>query len=165
MTSLPPTSTQFLASSYNIPEEDDRKKVYLQDNLTLISDTVNDRKIGTYIQGIPSYSGEKWNYDIVRKIRTGYQIFARITSFVPQTIPMPVFNVNPQFVVTLVYGTANLPCSSIGAGDGDYFSFMAQGDVRIQFTVSDTQIAITTDGLRAAYSGFIILQYILDGEV
>lgn len=153
----------FLPSTFNIPEEEDRLKTWLGEKFSQTADCVNDKKIGAYTQDAESLNGEKWSYDTTKKVRNGYQVVARIQSFINQTIPLPVGDVNPQFVVSLVYGSASRPCTSVGAGDGDYFSFMAAGDTRISFTMSDTQIIITTDGMRAAYSGFIVIEFIRDG--
>lgn len=152
----------FIEATYNIPEEKDRLKTYLNDKLSAITDTLNDKMIGAFTDGVQSFSGGKWSYDTTRKIRNGYQAIFRVTSFVPQVIPIP-FQINPQFIITEVFGSASLPCSAIGAGDGDYFSFYSQSDLRIQFSMSDTQITITTNGTTAAYQGFIILFFIHDG--
>lgn len=155
--------TPFLPSTYNLPEENDRLKEWLGSNLSDISDVVNDKKIGAYTQSTQNFNGEKWIYDTTKKIRNGYQAVLRIPSFVSGTYPLPVNQVNSQFVITHVWGSASLPCSAIGAGDGDYFSFFSEGNSRIQFTMSDTQIVLTTDGTTAAYSGFIVIEYIRDG--
>ena len=155
--------TPFLPSSYNMPEEEDRWSEWLGSNFSDISDVVNDKKIGAYTQSTENLNGEKWSYDTTSKVRSGYQAVARITSFVSQSIPMPIGDVNPQFVISHVWGSASKPCTAVGAGNGDYFSFMAMGDSRISFTMSDTTITITTDGARAAYSGFIVIEYIRDG--
>lgn len=155
--------TPFLPSTYSVPEEQDRLRTFLVDTLSGLSDVVNDKKIGAYTQDAESQNGTKWAYDTTSKVRSGYQAIARIESYVNQTIALPIADVNPQFVVSLVYGSASKPCSSVGSGDGDYFSFMAQGDSRISFTMSDTQITITTDGVRSDYQGFIIIEYIRDG--
>lgn len=155
--------TPFLPSTYNIPEDEDREKVFLVDTFSNFADVINDKKIGAYTQSAESFNGEKWGYDTTKKIRNGYQIVVRIKSFVNESITLPITNVNPEFVISLVYGSASLPCTSVGAGDGDYFSFMAQGDARISFTMSDTAINITTDGSRASYNGFIVIHYIRDG--
>jgi hypothetical protein len=153
----------FLEATFNIPEEDDRLKPFLNDKLSALSDVVNDKKIGGYVQSAENFNGEKWSFDTTKKVRNGYQSVARITSFVPQTIPMPIGNIHPQFVITHVWGSASKPCTAVGAGDGDYFSFFAQGDARIQFIMTDTQITITTDGARASYQGFIVIEYLRDG--
>ena len=152
----------FLPTTFNIPEEEDRLKTFLNEQFANNADVINDKKIGTYVQNAQNFNGEKWFYDSTKIIRNGYQVIARITSFVNQTIAMPV-SVNPEFVITLAYGSASKPCSATGAGDGDYFSFMAAGDSRISFTMSDTQITITTDGMRSDYSGFIIIHYLRNG--
>lgn len=155
--------TPFLPSTFNLPEEDDRIKPWLGEKFSNFSDVINDKKIGNYVQSAENFNGTKWSYDTTRKVRNGYQAIARIKSFTNQTIAMPIGDVNPQFVISLVYGSASKPCTAVSAGNGDYFSFMAKGDSRISFTMTDTTITIVTDGLRAAYSGFIVLEYIRDG--
>lgn len=152
----------FLEATFSIPVEQDRMSAYLNDKLSDITDVVNDKLIGSFTQNVQNFSGGKWIYDTTRKVRNGYQTIFRVTSFVPQVITIP-FPINPQFIISEVFGSASKPCSAVGAGDGDYFSFMAQGDARIQFTMSDTQITITTNGTTAAYQGFIVLFYIHDG--
>jgi len=154
--------TPFIPTTYDPPNEDDRLKVFLSEKFAQFAYVVNDKMIGAFTDGVQNFSGGKWSYDTTRKIRNGYQVIFRVTSFVPQTITIP-FQINPQFIITEVFGSASLPCTSVGAGDGDYFSFMSQGDARIQFTMSDTQIVITTNGTTAAYQGFIILYFIHDG--
>jgi len=153
----------FLPTTVNFPEEEERLKTFLVDTFAQYADVVNDKTIGAFTQDTESFNGEKWVYDTTNKIRNGFQAIARITSFVPQTIPLPINDVNPQLIMTHVYGTASLPCTAVGANDGVYFSFFSQGDARIQFTVSDTQINITTNGTTAGYQGFIVLMYVRDG--
>jgi len=155
--------TPFLPVTYDFPKEDDLAAEFICENFARFSDVVNDKKIGAYTQSAESQNGEKWAYDTTKKIRNGFQAIARVTSFVPQVIPMPIGNINPQFIISHVWGSASLPCTSVRAGDGDYFSFFSQGNVRIQFTMSDTLITITTNGTTAAYSGFIVIEYIRDG--
>jgi len=152
----------FLPTTYNIPEEPDRGNTFLQDQLAQHSDVINDKKIGNYTLS-ENFNGEKWFYDSTQVTRNGYQAIARVTSWVPQTIPLPITDVNSQFVVSLVYGSASKPCSAVGANDGVYFSFFSQGDARIQFTMSDTQLVISTNGTTASYQGFIVIHYIRRG--
>lgn len=154
--------TPFLEATYNIPEEDDRMKVYLNDKLSSIADVLNDKMIGSFTQNTQDFSGAKFIYDTTKKVRNGYQALIRITSFIPQVITIP-FEISPQFIISEVYGSASLPCTAIGASDGVYFSFMSQGDVRIQFQMTDTTITITTNGTTAAYQGFIIISFLHDG--
>lgn len=153
----------FLPTTFNIPEEDDRLKTYLNENLANFADVVNDKKIGAYTEDTISQNGNKFAYDTTKKIRNGFQVIARVKSFINQVIPLPIQDVNPQFIVSLVYGSASLPCTAVGAGDGDYFSFMSAGDPRISFTMNDLNITIVTDGARASYSGFIVIEFIRDG--
>jgi len=155
--------TPFLPTTINYPEEQERLKTFLVDLFSSYADVINDKTIGGFTEDSQEFNGEKWSYDTTKKIRNGYQAIARIESFTPQTIPLPITDVNPQLIMTHVYGTASLPCTAVGANDGVYFSFFSQGDARIQFTVSDTQIVITTNGTTAAYQGFIVLMYVRDG--
>jgi len=175
MTNLPNDGqlfTPFLPASYNLPEEDDRQKVYLVERFSNFADVINDKKIGPYTQAVSSYNGEKWAYLSTAKVRTGYQTIAYIPSYPNSTTlnltltsspQYPIASVNPEFVITLSYGTASKPCTAIGAGDGDYFTFMNKGDTRISYTMSDTQIVLTTTTNLTAYSGFIVIHYLRNG--
>lgn len=154
--------TPFLPSTYTVPEEQDRMRVFLSDTFSQLSDVINDKKIGTYTQETEALNGTVWIYDTTKKVRNGYQCISRINSWQSTTIPMPIPNINPQFIITQAYGSASKPCSSVGAGDGDYFSFFSEGNSRIQFTMSDTQIVITAPGM-SAYNGFLVIEYIRDG--
>lgn len=152
----------FLPSTYNMPEEPDRMKTYLVDRLCTFADVINYKKIGIYTQSTENLNGELWQYDSTKITRNGYQTIIRVTSFTNDlTIPMP-FSINNQFVITLVYGSASLPPTT--PGTGDYFSFMAAGDSRISFTMSDTEVVISTDGMRASYNGYIVIHYLRDGD-
>lgn len=161
----------FLPTTYNIPEEKDRLDSFLNEELSRFSDVINDKKIGLYIQAAEALNGEKWVYN-VNKVRNGYQSMAYISSYpnnstltltLTSNPAFPITNINPQFVISEVRGTASKPCSSTGAGDGDYFSFFGSGNAKISFTMSDTTIVITTTVDMRAYSGFIIIEYIRDG--
>ena len=83
------------------------------------------------------------------------------TTTVTLNIPgdVPIQNLNSNFLMTLCYGTASLPQTST-PGTGDYFSFMAQGDSRISFTVSDTTFTITTTTDLSSYKGVFVFEYI-----
>jgi hypothetical protein len=163
--------TPFLPSTYNIPAEDDRMKPYLMDNLCIFSDIINDKKIGTIVQGAENFNGEKWFYKTTQVTRNGYQTLVYVPSWVPGTLTLttpppltfPIQDIDPNFVVTLVYGSASLAPTITGAGNGDYFSFFGSGNAKIQFTMSDIQIVITTNGTTAAYSGFIVINYLRNG--
>ena len=155
--------TPFLPSTYNIPEEEDRLKIFLVDNFSDFADVINDKKIGTYVQDAESFNGDKFFYDTTKKLRNGYQAIARFKSFVSGSFPMPIQDINPQWVISQVWGSASKPCTAVGAGNGDYFSFYGEGNSKIQFTVSDTTIVITTAVDMSMYSGFIIFEYIRDG--
>jgi hypothetical protein len=162
----------FLATTYNIPEEEDRHKVFLVDRFSTFADVINDKKIGVYTQTAENFNGEKWFYKTTQVTRNGYQTIAFIPSL-PNTGTLtltlssnpafPIQDVDPNFVVTQVWGSASKPCSKTGAGDGDYFSFFSQGNSKISFTMSDIQIVITTTTNLSAYSGFIVIQYLRNG--
>lgn len=152
----------FLPATYNIPEDEDKLREFLNERLSAISDVSNDKMIGSFTQNTQDFSGAKFIYDTTKKVRNGYQALIRVSSFISQVITIP-FQVSPQFIISEVYGSASLPCSAIGAGDGVYFSFMSQGDARIQFQMTDMTITITTNGTTAAYQGFIIISFIHDG--
>jgi hypothetical protein len=162
----------FLPSTYNIPEEEDRRRTFLVDKFSNFADVINDKKIGIYLQAAETLNGNKWFYLTTDRTRNGYQALAYIPSLPNNTTltltiftnpQYPIMDVNPQFVVSHVWGSASKPCSAVGAGDGDYFSYMAQGDSRISFTMSDTTIIITTTTDLSGYSGFIVIEYIRDG--
>jgi hypothetical protein len=159
----------FLSTTYNIPEEDDSIKNFLNDTFSRFADLINDKKIGTVVQADENFSGGKWFYKTTKIIRNEYQTIAYIPSWIPQTLTLtstpqfPIQDINVEFVITQVYGSASLPPSATGVGDGDYFSFYGAGNPRIQFTMSDTKIVISTDGSTEAYSGFIVITYIRNG--
>lgn len=162
----------FLPTTYNIPEEEDRVDVFLEETFARVSDIVNDKTIGTFVQSAQQFSGEKWFYKNPKITRNGYQAIAWIESF-PNTgsmtlnaesdPPYPILDVQPEFVVTHVWGSASKPNSAVGAGDGDYFSFYGEGNSKITFTMSDTTIVITTTIDMSDYSGFIVIQYLRNG--
>lgn len=163
----------FLPAFVQIPEDEERLRTFLQEKLSIMADISNDKKIGAYTQTAESFNGEKWIYDTTKKVRNGYQTLARIPVYpnagililTRSTLPMyPLGDVNPQFVISLSYGVANRPCSAVGAGDGDYFTFMNRGDPRITWDMSDTTITITTTVDLTAYSGFLVIHYIRDGD-
>jgi hypothetical protein len=155
--------TPFLPSTYNLPEEQDRWKEWLGSNLSDVSDCVNDKKIGAYTQDAESFNGEKWIYDTVKLTRTGYQFILRIKSF-PNTgnlvllLPFPFTN---QFSVTHVWGSASKPPTT--PGTGEYFSFYSEGNSRITFVMTDTNVTITTTADMTKFSGYIIVEYLKDG--
>lgn len=166
------TFTPFLPSTFNVPEEEDRLKTFIGEKLSQFSDVINDKKIGTISQAAENFSGGSWFYKTTGVTRNEYQTIAYIPSL-PNTgtitltltgTPLfPIVDVNPQFVITGLYGTASKPCSSVGKGDGIYFSFMPEGDSRISFTMSDISITITTTIDLTAYTGFIVINYLRDG--
>jgi hypothetical protein len=162
----------FLPSTYNVPEDEDRQRVFFVDKFSNFADVINDKKIGVYLQAAETLNGNKWFYKSTSITRNGYQALVYIPSFpnattlviTSVTVPTyPISDINLQFVVSLVWGSASKPNTAVGSGDGDYFSFMAQGDSRISFTMSDTTITITTTTDLRSYSGFIIIEYIRNG--
>lgn len=167
--------TPFLASTYNLPEEEDRVKNYLSDNLNIFSDVINDKKIGIYALANENFNGEKWFYGSISAVRTGFQTIAYIPSFPNAGImtltltsdpQFPIQDILPRFVVTNVWGSASKPCTSPDNtvnGTGDYFSFYSQGNSNISFTMSNKKIVITTTVDMRAYSGFIVIEYLRNG--
>jgi len=161
--------TPFLPTTYNIPIEGDTMMTFLNQHFANSADVINDKKIGTYVQAAENFNGNTFYYDSTKVTRNGYQVLARIPSWIPQTLTLttipqyPIRNVNPQFIISHVWGSASLPCSAVGAGDGDYFSFYGSGNAKIQFTMSDVAIIITTNGTTAGYQGFIFIEYIRAG--
>jgi len=162
----------FLPSTFNIPEEDDRWGEFIGKTFSDFSDVVNDKKIGNYVQAFPLQNGEDWVYQTTSKVRNGFQSIAYIPSYpntgvlvlTRNTIPQyPIDDINPQFVISLSYGTASRPCSAVGAGDGDYFTFLNRSDPRVSWDMSDTTITITTTVDLSAYSGFLVIHFIRDG--
>lgn len=155
----------FLPSTYNSPKESDKLVEFIDKTLSEITDVVNDKVIGMFIENTNTYNGHKYFFDTPKKTRNGYRMLLRVKSY-PNTgslvIPIPI-SINPQFVVSQIWGSANKPCSAIGAGDGDYFSFMAQGDSRISFVMTDLSVTITTTADMTLYQGYIIIDSILDG--
>jgi len=167
--------TPFLPSTQNIPEEQDRLNVFLVDNLNLYADVINDKKIGVWVQGRENFDGNKWFYKTTKITRNGYQTFVFIESLPNAGVltinlttdpEYPIIGVDEDFVISLNYGTASkpptIPDNTI-AGTGDYFSYMARGDPRITFDMTNKQITITTTVDLSLYSGFLIINYIRDG--
>lgn len=164
--------TPFLPTTYPVPKEKETVDNFLQDTFTRIADVVNDKTIGTFVQSAQNFNGEKWFYLNPRVTRNGYQAIYQIPSLpnartltidADSEPPYPIQDVQPEFAVTHIWGSASKPNSMVGAGDGDYFSFMNQGDSRITFTLSDTVLTITTTVDLSAYSGLIIIQYLRNG--
>lgn len=156
----------FLPSTFNMPDGEGRSEEFLGKTFSQISDVVNDKVIGMFVQDSQTFNGHKYFYDDPKKLRNGYRFLLRVESYPNATtlvIPLPI-EINEQFVVSQVWGSASLPPSSIGAGDGEYFSFFSEGDSRITFVMTDLAVTITTTADMTAYSGFIIIDNILDGQ-
>jgi hypothetical protein len=157
--------TPFIEATYNIPEEDDRMKVYLNDKLSKIADTLNDKKIGSYTQDVENFNGNKIIYDSPKITRNGYQYLARIKDYPAGGVIIvnPPPNINEQFVIWQVWGSASKPPTATGAGDGDFFSYYSEGNSKITFTMTDLAITVTTVGLGTGYSGYVVVEYIRNG--
>jgi hypothetical protein len=165
----------FLPTTFNPPEEDDRHDIFLQDTFSNFADVINDKSIGTMVVGRENFDGEKWWYKNTKITRNGYQTFCYIPSLPnigtvvftlnnpDPNLAYPIDRVNPEFVITMVYGTASRPCSAIFAGDGDYIMYTNRGDPRIFFDMSDTIITITTTIDMSEYSGFLVIKYLRNG--
>lgn len=154
----------FLPSTYNVPEEEDRRLEWIGSTLSEVSDVVNDKVIGMFVQDFQNFNGHKYFFDSTKKLRNGFRFLLRVTSF-PDTgvlvidLPIPV---NNQFAISQAWGSASLPPST--PGTGEYFSFYSEGNSRITFVMTDLNVTITTTADMTAYSGFIIVDYILDGQ-
>lgn len=165
MTSPNPSEifTPFLPTTFTIPEHDDRLDTFLNETFANFADVINDKSIGAYTQSTENFNGQKWIYITPKIVRNGYQAITYIPVLASGTYAMPVPKVNPQFVITQAWGSASKPCTAVGAGDGDYFSFYSQGNVNVNFTMSDTSIVLTVGGLVGTYSGFIVVEYLRNG--
>lgn len=156
----------FLPSTFNMPDEEGRSGEFVGKTFSQLSDVINDKVIGMFIQEINTFNGHKYFYDDPRKLRNGYRFLLRVESYPnagPLVIPLPI-EVNQQFIVSQVWGSASKAPSAVGAGDGEYFSFYSEGDSRITFVMTDTEVTITTTADMTAYSGFIVVDNILDGQ-
>lgn len=163
----------FLPTTYNIPVDKETGDNFLEDTFARIADVVNDKTIGTFVQSSQNFNGEKWFYLNPRITRNGYQAIYQISNLpnastltidVNSNPPFPITDIQPEFVVTDLYGTASLPPTSVGAGDGDYFKYNNRGDPRIIFDMSDTQLVITSTVDLSSYSGFIVIKYLRAGK-
>lgn len=164
--------TPFLPSTVNIPEEEDRRRSFLVDKFSTYAEIINDKKIGIVSNETENFSGGKYYYITTKKIRNGYQTMVHIKSLpnaailvlsLTSTPGFPIESINPEFVITHVFGSASLPNSAIGSNDGNYFSFHNRGDPRITFDMSDTEITITTIVDLSSYSAFFFIEYVRDG--
>jgi hypothetical protein len=158
----------FLGTTLTVPEDPEQLNSFLNDQFARYADVINQKTIGT-ITPAENFSGQTWSYIKTNEQRNGFQVIAYIPNMVTQTldliaspIPFPIKGIDPNFVVTQVWGSASKPCSAKGAGDGVYFSFYSQGDARITFTMSDIAIVITS--VLVGYSGFIVIQYLRNGK-
>ncbi len=161
--------TPFLPSTYNVPEEEDRRVEWLGSNLSDISDVVNDKVIGMFLQDSSTFNGHKYFYDTTRKLRNGFRFLLRVKSYPnagPLVIPLPII-FTPQFIVSQVWGSASKPpiLTPVPIPDsGEYFSFYSEGNSRITFVMTERQVTITTTADMTQYSGMIIIDYIKDGQ-
>ena len=162
----------FLPTTYNIPEEEDRVRTFLQDQLAQHSDVINDKKIGVYVEETSLLNGNEHWYANTKINRNGYQSFVFIKSLPNAGVMIinattdpafPILDINQEFLMWHMWGTASKPPSALSAGDGDFFSFMNQGDTRISFTMTDLIITITTTVDLTAYSCFLVFEFIRNG--
>jgi hypothetical protein len=157
--------TPFLPTTFTVPKEELNFNAFINDNFSKISDVVNDKKIGAYTESTTSQNGNKVIYDDPKVTRNGSQYLARVVSYPASgtlTLDAPP-DINEQWVIFQVWGSASKPPTSLGAGDGDFFSFFGSGTPKITFSMSDLNIVITTTGLGAGYSGFIVIDFIPNG--
>ncbi len=154
----------FLPSTFNLPEEEDRRIEWLGATFSELSDVINDKKIGMYVQDFFVQNGNKYSYDTTEKVRSGYECLLRVTSF-PNTGVLTLLLPEPftdQFSITNVWGSASRPPTT--PGNGDYFSFYSVGNPKVTFVMNDLSVVITTTTDMTAYSGFIFIEFIKDGQ-
>ncbi len=166
--------TPFLPTTYDFPKEEELESRFITESFANFADVINDKTIGAFTDLTENFNGEKWAYKTPSRpstshLRNGYQAIAYVASL-PNTGVLilvgdtfPLKNVNKQFVITHVWGSASKPPTSTGAGDGDFFSFFSEGNSKISFTLSDIQLVITTTTNLSAYSAFFVIQYLRDG--
>lgn len=164
--------TPFLATSIYVEADPDKIKDFLVDIIPNFADTINDKHIGLYLQTAEVQNGNKFFYGTTQLTRNGYQALAYIPSLpnagvlvlTAESDPRyPLENVNPELVITNMWGTASKGCTATGAGDGDYFTFMNDGNPKITFTMSDTTLTITTTVDLSSYVGLIVIEYVRNG--
>ena len=168
----------FIPTTFNIPEDPDTFNNFLQDQFARHADVINDKKIGVYVEETPTLNGNKHWYANTKVTRNGYQSFVFINGLPNGTLPFPantlvinaattpaypINDVQPEFLMWHLWGTASKPPSTTGAGNADFFSFSNQGDSRISFVVSDTTITITTTVDLSLYYCFIVFEFIRAG--
>ncbi len=155
----------FLPTTQNIPQEEESFNYFLNDQFARLADVINDKTIGIFSTS-EQQNGEKWLYGSttvqVKKIRNGLQTIIFIPSLITESIPNPVQNIDDNFIMTFAYGTASrLKTSTV---TGSYFSFMGDGDSRVQLDITDTFVNIATNGTVSAYQAFIVMEYIKSGN-
>ena len=122
--------TPFLPTTVNFPEEQDRLKVFLVDLFSKYADVINDKKIGVYVEETPVLNGNKHWYANTKITRNGYQSFVFINGL-PNTGVLvidansdpafPIDDIQPEFLMWHLWGTASKPPSAFNAGDADFF--------------------------------------------
>lgn len=162
----------FLPTTVNFPVDEDTFNNFLQEQFARHADVVNDKKIGVYIQETPTPNGNKHWYANTQITRNGSQSFVFINGLPnagvlvinANTIPRyPINNIQPEFLMWHMWGTCSKPPTTLGAGDGDFFSFSNQGDARISFTMTDLVLTITTTVDLTQYYCFIVCEFIRAG--
>jgi hypothetical protein len=164
--------TPFLPTTVNFPEEEERLKTFLVDNLASYADVINDKKIGVYVEENSVLNGNKHWYANTRITRNGYQSFVFINGLPNAGVliidansdpAFPIDNIQPEFLMWHMWGTASKPPSAFNAGDADFFSFSNRGDPRITFDMTDLVLTITTTVDLSAYFCFIVFEFIRAG--
>ncbi len=155
----------FLPSTYNVPEEEDRRLEWLGATLSEVSDVVNDKVIGMFVENAENFNGHKVFFDSTKKLRNGYRFLLRIKSYPntgPLVIPLPIIFTD-QFSVIQVWGSASKPPTAT-PNSGEYFSFYSEGNSRITFIMTERQVTITTTADMTLFSGIIVVDYLKDGQ-
>jgi len=152
--------TPFLTTTFNIPEQE-RIPSFLNEQFANISDVVNQKKIGVY-GPYENFNGELWYYKTTHVERNGYQAILYLPSLFSGTYPLPIQGIDPNFVITELWGSCSKPPTAVGAGNGDYAMFMTQGNPAVTFSMNDLNIVVNETGL-SAYSAFFVFKNLRAG--
>lgn len=153
--------TPFLSTTFNIPEPE-RIPSFLNEQFANISDVVNQKKIGVY-GPYENFNGELWYYKTTSIERNGYQAILYLPSLVSGTYPLPIQSIDQNFVITHLWGSCSKPPSAPGAVDGNYASFMTQGNPNVTFTMSNVDIEVIANPGLSGFSAFFVIEYLRAG--
>ena len=164
MSSTPADSlTSYLPTDIIVPSDANEQRIFLEDFLRKMVDAVNDKEIAHYntVEGV---TGQKWfNTTDPQKLKNTYR---KVVNFgaLPNTVAKSVAhgittNANTRF--TQIYGCATDPAAATTnrAIPIPYIDPAALIN-GVQIYVDATNVVITTAANYAAYSAFVILEYL-----